>query len=38
MVEQVKSIDFSVCEARQIGKASEEVIDAVLSILDACIY
>lgn len=38
MVEQVKSIDFRAREARQIGKATDRVIDTVLSILDACIY
>ncbi len=38
MVEQVKSIDFRARKAKQIGKASDEVLDTVLSILDACIY
>lgn len=38
MVEQVKSIDFRVRKAKQIGKASDGVLDTVLSILDACIY
>ncbi len=38
MVEQVKSIDFRARKAKQIGKASDEVLDIVLSILDACIY
>ncbi len=38
MVEQVKSIDFLARKAKFIGKASEEVLDMVLSILDACIY
>jgi len=38
MVEQVKSIDFQTRKAKQIGKASEGVLDTVLSILDACIY
>ena len=38
MVEQVKSIDFRARKAKQIGKASDEVLDSVLSILDACIY
>jgi len=38
MVEQVKSIDFHARKARYIGKASDEVLDRVLSILDACIY
>jgi mRNA interferase MazF len=38
MVEQVKSIDFRSREARRLGKASAEMLDEVLSILDACIY
>jgi len=38
MVEQVKSIDFQARKARLIGKASDDVLDQVLSILDACIY
>jgi mRNA interferase MazF len=38
MVEQVKSIDFQARKAKQIGKASDGVLDTVLSILDACIY
>ena len=38
MVEQVKSIDFHARKAKVIGKASDEVLDEVLSILDACIY
>lgn len=38
MAEQVKSIDFRARKAKQIGKASDEVLDTVLSILDACIY
>ncbi len=38
MVEQVKSIDFYARKARPIGKASDDVLDEVLSILDACIY
>ena len=38
MVEQVKSIDFRARKARRISRASEEVLDEVLSILDACIY
>lgn len=38
MVEQVKSIDYQARKAKFIGKASEEVLDTVLSILDACIY
>lgn len=38
MVEQVKSIDFSAREARRISRAAPSVLDAVLSLLDACIY
>jgi mRNA interferase MazF len=38
MVEQVRSIDFRARKAKQIAKASDEVLDTVLSILDACIY
>jgi mRNA interferase MazF len=38
MVEQVKSIDYRARKAYQIGKASQDLLDEVLSILDACIY
>jgi len=38
MVEQVKSIDFRTRKAKRIGKASDQVLDEVLSILDACLY
>jgi mRNA interferase MazF len=38
MVEQVKSIDFRSRDAKVIGKASEIVLEEVLSLLDACIY
>ena len=38
MVEQVKSIDFRSRKARRIGKASAQVLEEALSILDACIY
>jgi mRNA interferase MazF len=38
MVEQVKSVDFRAREARRIGKASADVVEEVLSILDAIIY
>jgi mRNA interferase MazF len=38
MVEQVKSIDYRACQAKAIGKASDDLLDEVLSILDACIY
>jgi len=38
MVEQVKSIDYQARKAKFIGRASDEVLDMVLSILDACIF
>ncbi len=38
MVEQVKSIDYRARQAKIVGKASEDLLDEVLSILDACIY
>ena len=38
MVEQVKSINFRARKAKYIGKASREVLQDVLSLLDACIY
>lgn len=38
MVEQVKSIDFRFRKARRLGKAPAEMLEEVLSILDACIY
>jgi mRNA interferase MazF len=38
MVEQVKSIDFTALKAKRIGKASQKLLEEVLSILDACIY
>src|SRR4030042_3492559 len=38
MVEQVKSIDFRARKATRMGRASDSVLEEVLSILDACIY
>jgi mRNA interferase MazF len=38
MVEQVKSIDFRARKAKRIGRASDGVLEEVLSLLDACIY
>ena len=38
MVEQVKSIDYRARQATSVGKASDDLLDEVLSILDACIY
>jgi mRNA interferase MazF len=37
-VEQVKSIDFRARKVTRIGRASDNVLEEVLSILDACIY
>ncbi len=38
MVEQVKSIDFRARQATHIGRAPDDLLDEVLSILDACMY
>jgi mRNA interferase MazF len=38
MVEQLKSVDFRARNAKRIGRASDGVLEEVLSILDACIY
>ena len=38
MVEQVKSIDYKSRRIKKIAKADEELIEEVLSLLDACIY
>ena len=38
MVEQVKSIDYQARKTKFIGRASDEVLDMVLSILDACVF
>ena len=38
MVEEVKSINFCARKAKRIGRASDGVLEEVLSILDACIY
>ena len=38
MVEQVKSIDFRSRRVKRIGRASEELMDEVLAILDSCVY
>ena len=37
MVEQVKSIDFRARDARSITKASPDLLEEVLAILEACI-
>jgi len=38
MVDQLKSIDFNSRKAKFIEKASTELLNEVLAILDACIY
>ena len=38
MVEQVKSLDFRARKAKRIGKASEQLVEEVLSVLGACVY
>lgn len=38
MVEQVKSIDFRTRKVKFIGRASDDVLEEVLAILDACLY
>jgi mRNA interferase MazF len=38
MVEQVKSIDLRSRNARRVGRVAAQVLDEVLSILDACMY
>ena len=38
MVEQIKSIDFRARKAKRIGRASIQVLEEALSILDACVY
>jgi mRNA interferase MazF len=37
MVEQVKSIDFRSRKVKRIDRASNNVLDEVLAILDACV-
>ncbi|MBZ0254429.1 type II toxin-antitoxin system PemK/MazF family toxin [bacterium] len=38
MVEQVKSIDFRSRKVKGIGRITPNLLDEVLSLLDACIY
>lgn len=38
MVEQMKSIDYKARKVKFVEKANSEILDDVLSILDACIY
>ena len=38
MTEQVKSIDFRARKVKRIGKAPQDLLEDVLSILDAILY
>ena len=38
MVEQVKSIDYKSRQVKFIEKASDDILNDVLSLLDACVY
>lgn len=38
MVEQVKSIDFRARKVKNLSRAAPDVLDEVLSLLDACMY
>ena len=38
MVEQVKSIDYKSRQVKFIEKASDDILNEVLSLLDACVY
>lgn len=38
MIEQVRSVDFRARNAQRIEHASRQLLERVLSILDACIY
>ena len=38
MVEQVKAVDFRARRATPIGPAPDDLLDEVLSILDACLF
>ena len=38
MVDQVKSIDYQSRQSKRIGRASTQLLDEVLAVLDACIY
>jgi len=38
MVDQVKSVDYNSRKAQLIERASDELLNEVLGILDACIY
>jgi mRNA interferase MazF len=38
MVDQVKSIDYKTRKVKYIGKASLDILEEVLAVLDSCIY
>jgi mRNA interferase MazF len=38
MVEQVKSIDYRSRDAKRIGQAPDDVLEAALALLDACLF
>jgi len=38
MCEQMKSVDFRAREVKRIGRAPNEFLDEVLSVIDACLY
>jgi mRNA interferase MazF len=38
MVEQVKSMDYRTRQVKTIGQASQNLLEEVLALLDACIY
>lgn len=38
MVEQVKAVDFRARRAKHIGSAPDDLLDEVLSVLDACLF
>ena len=38
MVEQIKSIDYLSRRVKFIEKANDDILNEVLSVLDACLY
>jgi mRNA interferase MazF len=38
MVDQVKSTDFRARSAKYVGRASDQVLNEVLAVLDTCIF
>jgi len=38
MVDQVKSIDYKTRKVKYIGRASSDILEEVLAVLDSCIY